>query len=66
MIPGIPQIVIAIPPIEDFYSTPHLISSLGSRIAETLLENAGYQVRTINNLADADRKRQLSLPVRLH
>ena len=65
MIPGIPQIVIAIPPIEDFYSTPHRISSLGSRIAETLLENAGYQVRIINNLADADRKRQLPLPAAL-
>jgi len=65
MIPDIPQIVIAIPPIEDFYSTPHRISSLGSRIAKTLLENAGYQVCIINTLTDTDRKRQLPIPAAL-
>lgn len=65
MTAGIPHIVIAIPPIEDFYATPHRISSLGSRIATTLLENGGYPVRIINNLASSNRKRQLPLPAAL-
>ena len=65
MIPGIPQIVIAIPPIEDFYATPHRISSLGSRVAATLLENGGYPVCIINSLASSDQKRQLPLPTAL-
>jgi hypothetical protein len=65
MIPGSSQIIIVIPPIEDFYATPHRISSLGSRIAATLLENSGYQVRIINSLADAERKRRPPLPAAL-
>jgi len=57
-----PHIAVAIPPIEDFYSTPHRISSLGTQIVADLLRNAGFRVTVFNALSDPHKKRQIPLP----
>jgi hypothetical protein len=54
--------VVAVPPIQDFYFTPHRFSSLGARILCTLLSNAGLKVSFINFPLHRKKGKAISLP----
>lgn len=57
--------VIAIPPLEDFYATPHRMSALGVKTVEKLLYEAGCEVVTINGVGSCSNRQQISLPAAL-
>ncbi|MBN1576991.1 MAG: radical SAM protein [Chitinispirillaceae bacterium] len=51
-----------IPPIQDFYVTPHRFSTLGVRIVHQILKEAAFEVRLIDAMEPPIRKMQLTLP----
>ena len=60
---SINRAAIVIPPIEDFYCTPHRISSLGVGILKQILENENFNYIYINALENPIRvKRRPLLP----
>jgi len=59
------KVAIIIPPIEDFYATPHRMSSLGATIVAKLLERANCSVVTIDGVGNCSKKQQIALPAPL-
>ena len=55
------RICVAVPPIRDFYSTPHRSSALGAMAVAALLERAGHAVSVFN--FPISRKKSTSLPL---
>ena len=55
--------VIVVPPIEDFYSTPHRLSALGARVVQQLIEQAGHSSLFFN--FPLEGKKTVPLPAHL-
>ena len=54
--------VVIIPPVQDFYITPHRTSALGVEIVVTILGNHGYQVSTLDCMEATTTGTQLPIP----
>ncbi|GEM_PF-389182 len=55
------RIAVAVPPIRDFYLTPHRLSALGARIVAELCRKAGHEVRLFR-FPSKERSHVLPLP----
>jgi len=55
------RIAVVLPPIRDFYLTPHRLSALGARIVADLCRKAGHEV-ALFLFPSKDRTRSLPLP----
>lgn len=55
---------VVIPPIEDFYSTPHRLSGLGARVVQRIVCRAGHSCNFFN--FPLWRKKTIPLPSHLH
>ncbi len=53
---------IIVPPIQDFYTTPHRMSSLGAKIVLQLLKQADYEVLLIDGMKHEGPGKQIPLP----
>ncbi|MBN1760489.1 MAG: radical SAM protein [Chitinispirillaceae bacterium] len=54
--------VVIVPPLQDFYTTPHRISSLGIEIVKKILGNHGYPVSVLDCLEQVSPGSHLPLP----
>ena len=54
--------VIVIPPIQDFYTTPHRCSALGAHILKQRIEQSGHTVSLHNFLCSGKKNTKISLP----
>ncbi len=59
------HIVIAVPPVRDFYFTPHRFANLGVEIATGILRSYGHTVRVFNFPLFSKKRTLLALPVEL-
>jgi hypothetical protein len=57
--------VIAVPPIRDFYFTPHRYANLGIGIVARILNGHGYTVRVFNFPLARKKNAHLALPAEL-
>ncbi len=53
---------VIIPPIEDFYCTPHRMSSLGAVIVQQILEESSVEVKLIDAFRLPIKEKQIPLP----
>ncbi|MCF7945132.1 MAG: cobalamin-dependent protein [Spirochaetia bacterium] len=60
------QIAVAVPPVRDFYYTPHRASALGARIVESLILSSGHSVQLFNFPAAKPSPHTLPLPRELN
>jgi len=57
--------VVAIPPVRDFYFTPHRFANLGAAVVSNILHNTGHTVRLFNFPLGEKTLRRLPLPAEL-
>ncbi|MCF7953838.1 MAG: cobalamin-dependent protein [Spirochaetales bacterium] len=60
------QIAVAVPPVRDFYYTPHRASALGARIVENVLFSFGHSVQLFNFPAAKPSPHTIPLPRELN
>ena len=60
------HVVVAIPPVHDFYVTPHRCSSLGALILKQRLQASGCTVTLYNFLTHKKKAAKINLPEPLH
>ncbi len=61
LLPG-KRAVVAVPPLKDFYFTPHRFSSLGAISVQNILKSHGYDVDFINFATEPPAGKTLKLP----
>ena len=61
-LPESASIVIIVPPLQDFYATPHRSASLGAETVRKVLQQYGYAGTLIDGLINTSRVKQIPLP----
>ncbi len=56
------SVVIAVPPLQDFYATPHRCTSLGAETVRIVLQQHGYTGTLIDGLKESPGSKQIPLP----